>query len=179
MHTIIYLLFLLISTTPTFAQPNPEALKTEMQKLDFLVGKWEGTGWIQYGPNRSVFSGTETVQRKLDGLILMVEGLHKTQIPNRPEPIVVHHALGIFSYNPAGQHFRFRTYLHKGQEGDYTAHWENDALIWEMDIPNMGQMRYTIRLNKAGQWYEIGERSTDGKTWTQFFEMTLNRIGDA
>ncbi len=178
MHILFNLLLLLFSTTPTLAQPNIEVQKAEMQKLDFLVGKWEGTGWIQYGPNRSVFSGTETVQNKLNGLILMVEGLHTTQMPNRPAPIVVHHALGIFSYNSEGQHFRFRTYLHKGQEGDYTAHWENDALIWKMEIPNMGQMRYTIRLNEAGQWHEIGERSTDGKTWTQFFEMTLTRIDD-
>ena len=34
-------------------------------------------------------------------------------------------------------------------------------------------MRYTIRLDGQGRWHEVGERTTDGETREQFFEMTL------
>jgi hypothetical protein len=43
-----------------------------------------------------------------------------------------------------------------------------------MENPGM-RIRYTIRLDDKGRWFEIGERSTDGATWTKFFEMTLAR----
>jgi hypothetical protein len=31
-------------------------------------------------------------------------------------------------------------------------------------------------VNEKGQWFEIGEVSTDGKQWRTFFEMTLERM---
>ena len=46
---------------------------------------------------------------------------------------------------------------------------------WAMETPG-GQIRYTITLNDAGQWFEIGEMSQDGETWRQIFEMTLDRV---
>lgn len=39
-----------------------------------------------------------------------------------------------------------------------------------------GTIRYTIVLNDKGEWFEIGERSTDGVAWTKFFEMTLQKV---
>jgi hypothetical protein len=35
--------------------------------------------------------------------------------------------------------------------------------------------RFTITLTPAGEWWEIGEFSRDGTTWTKFFEMTLKK----
>jgi hypothetical protein len=37
-------------------------------------------------------------------------------------------------------------------------------------------MRFTVRLNEKGQWFEVGEFSRDGKAWQKFFEMTLERV---
>ena len=37
------------------------------------------------------------------------------------------------------------------------------------------QMRYTIKLNQKGQWYETGEMSMNGQAGQQFFEMTLDK----
>jgi hypothetical protein len=52
----------------------------------------------------------------------------------------------------------------------------NNKLIWR--IVNPGYIvRYTATLNPKGQWYQVGEVSTDeGKRWTAFFESTLNRL---
>jgi hypothetical protein len=38
-----------------------------------------------------------------------------------------------------------------------------------------GRVRFTIRGNAKGQWFEIGEMTHDGQTWRQFFEMTPDR----
>jgi len=36
--------------------------------------------------------------------------------------------------------------------------------------------RYTIAISESGRWDEVGEYSRDeGKTWTQFFEMRVQR----
>src|SRR5262245_62100286 len=54
--------------------------RREMKKLDWFIGHWKGTGWIQMGPQgRREFTQTETVEAKLDGLVLVIEGLGKAK----------------------------------------------------------------------------------------------------
>jgi hypothetical protein len=50
-------------------------------------------------------------------------------------------------------------------------------MTWSMAV-SPRQMRYKISLNEKDQWSEIGESSTDGKRWEQFFAMTLNKTAD-
>lgn len=161
--------------------PSPErvAQQAAMQRLSFLIGQWEGSGWYDYEGQRMPFRSTEIVEARLDTLLLLVEGVHRADIPGRPEPVVVHQAFGVFSYDPEAQRYDFRTYLSGGQGGTFEAGWEDGALVWTMDHAQMGRVRYTIRMNSRGQWHEIGQRSADGAAWQQFFEMTLDRTGDA
>ncbi len=147
-----------------------------MQKLAFLIGEWEGSGWYAYGDRRMPFNGTETVEARLDTLLLLVEGRHYAAVPGQPEPMLVHHAFGVFSYDPAAEHYIFRTHLAEGTGGTFEAHWEGDALVWTMQHAQMGRVRYTIGLDAQGRWHETGERSEDGAVWTPFFEMTLARL---
>jgi hypothetical protein len=44
-----------------------------------------------------------------------------------------------------------------------------------MEMPGRS-VRYTIRLDENGRWFEIGETSSDGSEWRKFFEMTLTRV---
>lgn len=175
-----YVVFLLLLSAPLtlMAQEAPSEQVEAMKKLDFLVGHWEGDGWIQRGPDqRFEFRGTEIVEHRLDGLVVLVEGLHKTVIPETNEERVIHHAFGVFSYDAESGGYRFRTHLTSGRGGDFEAHMEGDALIWGMENPQAGTIRYTIHLNEDGDWFEIGEASRDdGETWFQFFEMTLKRV---
>jgi hypothetical protein len=50
------------------------------------------------------------------------------------------------------------------------------SLIWSFRDPRAGQIRFTIKLDEQGRWFEIGEISMDGKGWHKFFEMTLQRV---
>lgn len=161
----------LLMTSPALAAaqpgpPTPSPTRIDaMKKVEFMLGTWNGEGWMQMGPQKHVFVSNETVTREVDGLALVVKGLHTS------EGRVVHNALGVLSANDDGT-YAFHTWLANGRSGIYKGEWKDGAFVWGMDTP-MGKMRYTIRLDAQGRWHETGEMSRDGQAATQFFEMTL------
>ena len=75
MKKILWIAFLGISSVAPLAQTPASGQRAEMKKLDWLVGQWKGAGWMQMGPQgRKEFTITETVEAKLDGLVLVIEG---------------------------------------------------------------------------------------------------------
>src|SRR5207247_4276990 len=62
-------------------QPTPKDVQhREMKKLDWFVGHWKGTGWIQMRPQgRHEFTQTEALEAKLDGLVLVIDDLGKAE----------------------------------------------------------------------------------------------------
>lgn len=149
--------------------PNVELQRAEVKKVESLVGQWKGGGWIQQGAKRETFTGTETVQRKLDGLALLVEGRF-----TNPEGKVIHETLAILDFNEKDSKRRFRTYLASGRSGEYELKLLSDGYEWGFQT-SMGTIRYTIK-TANDVWFETGEFSRDGKTWTKFFEMKLEKV---
>ncbi len=146
-----------------------ELKRTELKKLEKMVGQWKGSGWIQQGPKRDTFTGTETVQSKVGGLATMIEGKFAN-----PEGKIIHETLAIISYDEKLKTDRMRTYLASGLSGDFDFRVLPDAYEWGFDV-GPGTIKYTIKIN-ATTWYEIGEFSRDGgKTWMQIFQMKLER----
>jgi hypothetical protein len=166
-------LLTLLAAAPATAQlPEPPSL-APMQGLDFLVGTWEGEGWMEYEPGRrAAFTSKEVVEPRLGGRVLVVEGVHHAPMPGMPEPVAVHHAMGVLSHDEADG-YRFRTWLANGHGGDFAARLEGGALIWGYDDPRRGAVRYTITVSDAGEWVEVGDASRDGEAWHRFFEMRL------
>jgi Protein of unknown function (DUF1579) len=158
-----------------FAAEQPSSTDSqlrEMKKLDWLVGQWKGTGWMQMGPQgRREFTITETIQRKLDGLVLVIEGKGKS----KEDGSSVHTALAFVSYDEGAKTFRWRAFTAEGQQTDTVAKVGTNTLEWGLEIPQRGRMRYTIKRNEKGEWFEVGEMTQDGQTWQKFFEMTLQR----
>ena len=148
---------------------NPELQRAEVKKLDSMVGQWKGSGWIQQGAKRETFTGTETVQRKIDGLALLVEGRF-----TNPEGKVIHETLAVLAFDPKAKGYRFRTYLASGISGEHDLKIIPDAYEWGFSFTG-GEVRYTIK-TANDVWLEIGEFSKDGKTWIKFFEMKLEKV---
>jgi hypothetical protein len=170
MNKILALLFILHLTA--LAQAPASGPRAEMKKLDWLVGRWKGAGWIQMGPQgRKEFTQTETIQARLNGLVLIIEGEGKA----KEDGSTVHSALAFVSYDDRAKTFRWRAFTADGRQTDTTAKVDTHALEWGLEIPQRGRMRYTIKLNDKGEWFEIGEMSQDGQKWNKFFEMTLQR----
>jgi hypothetical protein len=154
----------------------PAAQRDAMKKLDFLVGEWKGEGWMEFAPGQKrTFKGTEIVQSKLDGLLLSVEGLHRGRVGDKEE-VVVHNAFGLVSYDDKAKRYRFQAFTSRGNYEEAEAKVSDGQLVWGMKIPQFGEVRYTIKLDAKGRWFEIGEVSQDGKEWRKFFEMTLERV---
>ena len=155
--------------------PDFAAKSEAMKKLAFLAGNWEGTGSIQFGDGKSEFHGTEEVEQKIGGLAVVVEGLHKIQLPDGKER-VIHNALGIISYSPKSESYQFTAHLATGRSGNYPAKLIDDTTFeWMIPDSPVGKIRYTIKIEKD-TWHEVGEISRDGKEWSKFFEMTLKKV---
>ncbi len=60
--------------------PNVEAQRTAMKKLTFLVGAWSGEATVLRAPGQfTAMAQTESVQFKLDGLVLLIEGVGRAK----------------------------------------------------------------------------------------------------
>ncbi|MCB9067639.1 MAG: hypothetical protein H6629_07505 [Calditrichae bacterium] len=105
---------------------------------------------------------------KLDGLVLMVEGVGKRTDPETGKEMIVHNALGLMSYDPHGGGYKMQSHLSNGRSTTADAKFNDDgSFVWWFKTPQ-GTIRYTIKLNSADQWHEIGEFSADGENWRQF-----------
>jgi hypothetical protein len=87
--------------------PNIEAQRAAMQKLAFLIGGWSGEASVLRGPGQLVdLAQTESAQFKLDGLILMIEGLGRLKSDGTP----FLQSLGIISFDDASGQYRMRAF---------------------------------------------------------------------
>lgn len=157
-------------------QPSPAQLEA-MKKLNFLVGEWKGEGWTEMMPGQRRTSPiAESVQPKLGGVVLLVEGLGKKQVPGKQEEVIVHNAVGILSYDERAKTYRLRSYIANGQSTDAEAKFTDAGFQWAFQAGPRLSFRYTVKLTDKGEWFEIGEMSQDGTNWRKFHEMTLQKI---
>jgi len=173
-----FVLFIWLFSPRCIAQaPTPPAVSlAEMKKLNFLVGNWRGEGWVEFTKGqRHAFRSTERVEMKLDGLFLLIEGIHHTRIPGRDDELKIHHAVATVTFDQHENALRVIAHKLDGKSIEARAAFKAGAFVWGFKDPRLGHLRYTIRLNDARQWFEIGERSADGASWDKFFEMTLSR----
>ena len=145
-----------------------------MSEIAWLEGQWEGEGWILTGPNqREEFRGTETVESRLGGQALVIEGRHAA----KEDPTqIVHAAVAVVSYDDArGYRFYAKTGGRPAIDADAAV--EDGVFVWRMNAAG-AQIRYRIRRTDSGDWHEVGEREVAPGRWFPFFEMNLKRVSD-
>jgi hypothetical protein len=176
----ILILFLMLAgmiSNKLQAQPSELVGKEKMKAFGYWAGRWQGEGSIQMGPGQPKKSAVdEHMEFKLEGMVLLIEGIGKG-VEETNKGNVVHHALGILSFDQATNQYVLNSYL---KDGKNTQAWfnilEENKYQWGFDVPN-GKIKYTITLEPAkNTWNEIGEFSKDnGSTWMKFFEMNLKK----
>jgi hypothetical protein len=156
--------------------PAPPAAQVEaMKKLDAWVGDWKGSGWASAGRGqRSEFTIVEKVQRKVGGSVLLVEGRGTKKADGGAE-VVVHEALAVASYDDKAKKYRWQAHDLRGQSLDVEPKLLDDGIEWGFRNEEYKvTIRFTIHVDEK-RWHEVGESSSDGKTWEKFLEMTLER----
>jgi len=173
----VAVLILLAASTLAYAQTESAANFAEMRKLDFLIGAWEGEGWIEFGAGRRRAAKVkESVQGKAGGSVMLIEGLGKAKAPDKDEELVVHSAFATVWYDGEAKRFRMMAWRATGDSVDARVTVGDKSLVWGFQDPRAGRIRFTIKLDEIGRWFEIGEVSADGTNWNKFFEMTLKRV---
>lgn len=161
---------LLLAFTQAPVSPDRPAILAAIQKLDFIVGEWEGEGWHLINGKRETSRVKEVVKVMAGGTVLAIQGQGK-----RSDGEVVHDAFAVLNYDPKSKEYRFRSFLGTGNTGEFIAHVKDKTLIWEMN--NERQIRYTITLDAQGRWFEFGEVNMGERGWMKFMEMTLTKKG--
>lgn len=177
MRFLILALSILLAAAPAVAQaPDASAAAArEMQRLSFLHGTWRGEAVTTMGADRQERAAVlETAQPRLDGSVLLVEGLGHLGTEGAADYQVVHQALGVISYDERRGGWAMRAYRGGGWvDADVSV--ADGEVVWAFDQPGVGRIRYTIRLDEQGRWHEVGDFSPDGQQWRRFFEMRLAR----
>ena len=161
---------LLLSFALAQAQ-RPTALQGPIKEAAFLVGTWEGEGWILSQAGRQESTVREVITPRAGGTVLSLEGLGK----DKKTGAVVHDAFGVLFFDQEKQAYRMRSFVSNGRGGEFPAAIKNGVIVWTMSVPGR-DVRYTIKLDDQGRWYEVGEFKM-GENWTQFFEMRLKKVG--
>ncbi|MFD2823368.1 hypothetical protein ACFS5M_06780 [Lacinutrix iliipiscaria] len=172
----LYLLFFLIGIHFALAQNDSIKDPITIDKLNFMVGEWKGTGWMMTRNGKETTEITEKVEYKLENDIMVVEGLGTKTDSITKETKIVHDAFGVIFFDLKSNSLMINAYK-KGEFIQSEIVLIEDKIIqWNMDIPNRGKVRFTVNFNTENKWLEIGEFSRDGTNWMTFLEMNLEKI---
>ena len=122
------------------------------------------------GP-KDVFSVTETVELKLGGAVMLIEGVGRSK---NDEARTGHHALAVIAFDPAEGKLVFSSFVGGRPRQDLALEVGPDSVVRGFTLPTGGMVRYTITVQDK-VWQEVGEYSTDGNIWHTFLEMRLTR----
>jgi hypothetical protein len=165
-------ILLLAAFATARAEPPSPSARAEMAKLAPLAGKWRGGAWMDMPDgSRGTSRSEETVEVRLDGRALLIEGVHHDEKTGA----LVHHANALLAWDDRRQEYRMASVLASGVTGTYSARLEGERLVWMLAGPAGPRRRFTIRV-EGDRWLETGEISFDGETWKPFFEMALTRV---
>ena len=175
MPRAVFLALAFGAAAPLSAQmPDGSANKAAMEKLAFMIGSWKGDAWQMQGPGNRVDTRMhEVVTLGPGGAVLLVEGKGEVPGVGGAEGRIVHHALGIISFDAGRNTYTLRSYLANGLHGDFELVPVDGGVMWSREVPG-GRIRYTAKYGN-GEWHEIGEFSRDGTSWVKMMEMRLKK----
>jgi hypothetical protein len=134
-----------------------------MKKLEFMVGKWAGEARLLRGPGGPVLlMQTEEAQYKLDGLILLIEGVGRTKADGKSAL----QALGIVSYDDESGTYRMRAF-NDGRflETELKLLDSGKGMTWGFAL---GQIRTSCRF--ASRWLTLRPPWIQGRCAKKVFE---------
>ena len=173
----IFFFFLLTLNLVNMAQapqtPNIEAQRAAMKRLDFLVGEWSGQASAARGPGIVVeLEQSEVAQFKLDGLVLMIEGVGRTKSDGK----LALQALGLISFDDASGAYRMRAYNDgRWLETDVKLLEDGKGLSWGFSLEEIST-KSVLRINEKGGWTELAEITVGARASQKLMELVVRRV---
>ena len=133
--------------------PNLDTQRAAMKKLSFLVGNWVGTARLFHDGEPMELLQTESAQYKLDGLILLIEGVGSIKSTKLPAL----QALGFVSYDDEIETYRMRAF-NDGRflETEMKLLEDGKGLTWGFALGEIAT-KSILRINEKGEWTEFHE----------------------
>jgi hypothetical protein len=153
-------------------KPDVEAQRTAMKKLEFLVGEWSGEASVLRGPGQfAELAQTESAQFKLDGLVLMIEGVGRTKADGK----LALQALGLISFDDETGTYRMRAFNDgRWLETEVKLGDGEKSISWGFEL---GQFKTStvLRINGNGEWTELGELLIGDRPPQKLMELKVRR----
>ena len=152
--------------------PNIESQRAAMKKLSFLIGKWSGEARILRGSGEPLeLIQTEEAQYKLDGLILIIEGIGHSKSDGK----VALQALGIVSYDDEAGTYRMRAY-NDGRylETEVKLADDGKGMTWGFAVGEI-KTNSLLRINEKGEWTELTEITVGSQPPRKYMELRVSR----
>jgi hypothetical protein len=153
--------------------PNIEAQRTAMKKLSFLIGAWSGEASVARGPGIVLeLSQTEVAELKLDGLVLMIEGIGRT----RSDGKLALQALGLITFDDATGTYRMRAYNDgRWLETEVKLLDDGKSLSWGFALDEI-RTKSVLRINEKGEWTELAEITIGARPPQKLMELVVRPI---
>lgn len=187
LNSIMLGLLCLASPVSVSGQTSSAVALKQMDKLDFLLGEWEGKGGMcsRTGSCRNDTSQNTKVKRGKNGLILKIND--KKRFPERHVPgigSVIH-----ISGHPMVVSGTYTVYYDEGTESYYW-HWESRAGrknkfaarlgepgVFQVKLELLGVALLTIKITDNGEWHERQDWWIDDKVgWVKMHESVLKKV---
>ncbi len=150
--------------------PDLNAQRAAMQKLAFLVGKWSGQARVLRGPDEWLeLDQTEKAQYKLDGLILTIEGVGRSE----SDGAAILQAFGIISYDDENKTYHMRAF-NDGRflETEVALSAADKQLKWGFALGDI-KTNSVMRITESGEWTETHEIAIGSQPAKRLMEVTV------
>jgi hypothetical protein len=156
----------------TLRTPDVQAQRMAMNKLGFLVGEWSGEASILRAPGQfAELTQTESVQFKLDGLVLVIEGVGR----NKADGKLSLQALGLISFDDEAGTYWMRAFNDgRWLETEVKLADGGNSISWGFAL---GEFKTTtvLRINENGEWTEHGELVVGDRPPQKMLELRVRR----
>lgn len=143
-----------------------------MRKLSFLLGEWSGEARMLRGPGLFAdLNQTEVAQFKLDGLVLMIEGVGR--VKSSREPVL--QALGLISFDDAVGAYRMRAFNDGRWLETQVELIDGPGLRWGFTLGEIST-KSVLRINEAGEWTEQAELTIGARGPHRLLELRVRRV---
>jgi len=152
--------------------PDLAAQRAAMKKLAFVIGRWAGEARVERGTGEPILlTQTEEAQYKLDGLILMTEGIGRAKADGK----TILQALGILSYDDTAGTYRMRAF-NDGRflETEVKLLENGKGITWGFIL---GQIKTSsvMRITEEGDWTELHEITIGSQPPRKYMEIKVSR----